>query len=717
MKETSEKANRTQQDAGAPLLSRTTTINTSSSGSDNLDDFFSEDPAVLQASMRIRRILYRKRERQIARWSPMRRYLHILFYEPSSMRARVYIGISTAVVLLFLIVFMIDTLPQYRIMAHWRRVARSVNLATALFFAIEWTLRFYSFQKPMMYLIQPLTILDMLGIIPGFVYFTNDNANFLGRAKWLRALQVLRVLRVLRLTEYSVELYVTIRTLKKSLLQILVVMTIIVILLLTACFLMFFAENDSLDIERVQWLRKNHGVSEPSPFQNVFFCLYWGFVTITTVGYGDYTPVSPWGQVIASVTMFMGVFTIVFPTSIISNNFASEWDAFRKAQKIHEHRVLQYEYEKKRRDLVRVWSYANKSYDGADNSNKPNTYSSPPQPSTPSNFSGEQERASTADKGTPDEIDGPECNSPPRAHDLEMAASAPELAEGTTHMPRSSKMAPFEYDRMINIAKKVEENLGIPGVSIEEVNTDSKVNQSLVVNAMYSKLYNDAFSTLCERMLMRLLEHTHLESIDELACFLQNGPQKEAASGNWPHEKKLTMLEYKLLDFTYGNVSTKVDTSFNLHSDHTQFKDYNNDDSHNQPINTSHRSSLNIVSQGAQAAKTAKDCVKSRLSHAYSHLPLSREPSHQSVHNYMSATINRDTSSKIPSKLRFRLQSARKRHQKDIGSPVPMRRSVSTGAVNPPGSSRLSGTSSAPSTHLGSPDSTEVAINMPSSVE
>ncbi|KAJ1798980.1 hypothetical protein LPJ75_006746, partial [Coemansia sp. RSA 2598] len=246
------------------------------------------------------------------------------------------------------------TLPQYRIQAHWRNIARSVNLATALFFAVEWLLRLYSAQNPVKYIFNPLSILDLLGIIPGFVYFTNDNANFLGRAKWLRALQVLRVLRVLRLTEYSVELYVTIRTLRKSLFQIVVVMMVIVILLLTACFLMFFAENDSLDIEKVQWLRKNHGVTEVSPFQNVFFCLYWGFVTITTVGYGDYTPVSPWGQVIACITMFMGVFTIVFPTSIISNNFSSEWDAFHKAQKIHEQRVLQQEYQHKRRDLERV---------------------------------------------------------------------------------------------------------------------------------------------------------------------------------------------------------------------------------------------------------------------------------------------------------------------------------------------------------------------------
>ncbi|KAJ1670594.1 hypothetical protein GGF38_001415, partial [Coemansia sp. RSA 25] len=312
------------EDGGPLPFSRHATQNTSHSTShENIEDFFPENLDIEHASRKIRRILYRKREQKIANWPFIRRYLHITFYEPSSMRARIYMGFSTLVVLLFLIVFMIDTFPQYRIREQWRDIAANVNLATALFFAVEWVLRFYSFPRPYRYIFQPLTIIDLLGIVPAFIYYTQSGQNSFGHAKWLRALQVLRVLRVLRLAEYSVEMYVTVRTLRKSLFQILVVMMIIVLFLLTACFLLFYAENDSLDVANVRWLRKNHGVVEPSPYQNVFFCLYWGFVTVTTVGYGDYTPVSPWGQVIACFTMIIGVFTIVFPTSIISNNFAT----------------------------------------------------------------------------------------------------------------------------------------------------------------------------------------------------------------------------------------------------------------------------------------------------------------------------------------------------------------------------------------------------------
>ncbi|KAJ2387645.1 hypothetical protein GGI23_006228, partial [Coemansia sp. RSA 2559] len=89
-------------------------------------------------------ILYRRRVQETASWGPTRRFLHTTFYEPSSMRARAYMAFSTSVVLLFLIVFMIDTFPQYRIQAHWRKIADTVNLATAAYFALEWVLRFYA---------------------------------------------------------------------------------------------------------------------------------------------------------------------------------------------------------------------------------------------------------------------------------------------------------------------------------------------------------------------------------------------------------------------------------------------------------------------------------------------------------------------------------------------------------------------------------------------
>ncbi|KAJ2743156.1 hypothetical protein GGI20_003959 [Coemansia sp. BCRC 34301] len=727
------------KERGPQPLSRHPTQNTSrSTTQEDIEDFFPENLDVERASRRIRRILFRKREQKIANWPFIRRYLHITFYEPSSMRARIYMGFSTMVVLLFLIVFMIDTFPQYRVRSQWRGVAANVNLATALFFALEWVLRLYSFPRPHRYIFQPLAVVDLLGIIPAFIYYRQSDQNSFGHAKWLRALQVLRVLRVLRLAEYSVEMYVTVRTLRKSLLQITVVMMIIVLFLLTASFLLFYAENDSLDVANVRWLRKNHGVVEPSPFQNVFFCVYWGFVTVTTVGYGDYTPVSPWGQVIACFTMIIGVFTIVFPTSIISNNFASEWKAFHTAQKLREQRILHREYEHKRQDLSRVWQYANQDYEapptggGGDD----NLHALSGTQSEVLQIPGASQPSSSEDQQHGQHIPLHLRHKHQRSEQFSgrvIGSTASSDDEDADYMPRSAKMAPFEYNRIMHISEKIEKDLGIPSMALDQADAGNEVNQNLVVNAMYTKLYNDAYGTLCERMLLRLVEQNGLGSIEDVAQFLHSRPS----------ERRLTMLEYKLLNFVYEKASLRAGSAIGTFAaaaaHHTQ-GDVHSSVMDHKHIQTSthghgrgkHRglgtfptfdhsstfSSPNLAGSSKESpSKTMRRRLKSKLSKAYDNLPMTRETTHQSVHSYMSSAIANKTPEALrrSESSRLHLTTGRQSRPRDAGRPVPLHGPVSEELVETPPQEPADSSHDRAGQHAGSTSSPAIAISVLSS--
>ncbi|KAJ2804580.1 hypothetical protein H4R21_001589 [Coemansia helicoidea] len=430
---------------------------------------------------------------------------------------------STMVLLLFLIVFMIDTMPQYRIRADWRRLASLVDLTTASVFAVEWVLRFYAFVHPMRYLINPMVLLDALGIIPGFFMETSLSHGGYGRLKWLRALQVLRVLRLTRLAVYSVELYVTIRTLRKSMVQILIALGVIISLMLTASFLLFYAENDSLDLATLRWMRNNHGVVEVSPFQNVFFAIYWGLVTLTTVGYGDYTAVSPWGQVITCFAMFMGVFTIVFPTSIISNNFAAEWKAFQRAQRLSDDRRLHYRNNQDGIHLAELYNYANMPYEA-----------------------GEENAAKALDKPPP------RRKSPPRTR-YPVGESSPHPGAATP-VGVHSHIGPVVYAQMIDMTRKLERDLGVPNMEPSEIAPENEAGHSLLIKAARSRLYTEALATLCERMALRLVAHTGLESTDKMAEYLQYRPGAANAASGRPHGGALSVLEFRALQHVLGNL-------------------------------------------------------------------------------------------------------------------------------------------------------------------
>lgn len=51
--------------------------------------------------------------------------------------------------------------------------------------------------------------------------------------------------------------------------------------------------------------------------------VWWAFVTVTTVGYGDYVPVSPLGRLLATVMLVNGVAIISIFTATISSQFVS----------------------------------------------------------------------------------------------------------------------------------------------------------------------------------------------------------------------------------------------------------------------------------------------------------------------------------------------------------------------------------------------------------
>ncbi|KAJ1954872.1 hypothetical protein EC988_002198 [Linderina pennispora] len=570
---------------------------------------------------------------------------------------------SSMLLLLFLIVFMLDTMPQYRLKPHWPRIAENINLGTAVYFGVEWLLRFYAFQNPKRYLFEPLSLIDLLSVVPAYAsYDTNFGTSF-GRAKWLRALQILRILRIMRVAEYSVELYVIVRTLKKSLTQILIVMLVIAIVLLTACFLMFFSENDTLDVGSGQWMRKNRGVVEVSPFQNVFYCLYWGFVTVTTVGYGDLTPVSPWGQVVACLTMVMGVFTVVFPTSIISTNFANEWDAFHKAQKLHQKSLLRRDTENRRLQLARIWSDANRDYDAS-----PHEGSGETPISIGSAVLTEAIHASVArsdpelSKKTPS-LDQPNDASAPDIG-LRQATrvdfSQPALQNLPAELPRFSrrqhKMAPFEYHEMMKVIEKVEKDLDIPKMDMNEIEEGGEIDQKLLINAIHSKLYNDAYSLLCERLLFCLSEFRRFESSEDLAGYLQNldiGHGHPVNSPPMSRKKKMTSLEYKLMSFVFEKVSLRIDPntapmlpreSSKFHINQQQYTTQQHLDEHFEysSADMPHTSDTNSLSgmrtRFHHSRRDLAHKVKSRLRHGSNYAPISRTPTGQTAHQRVASS-------------------------------------------------------------------------------
>ena len=171
---------------------------------------------------------------------------------------------------------------------------------TALF-TVEYLLRLLCVQRPWRYARSFYGAVDFLAVVPTYLsVFFPGTRYFLV----IRILRLLRVFRVLKLARYLHESAVLVRALRASRVKILVFLYAVLTLVVLIGSLMYVIEGAE------------------NGFTSIPKSVYWAIVTMTTVGYGDISPATPLGQMLASLVMILGYGIIAVPTGIMTVEFA-----------------------------------------------------------------------------------------------------------------------------------------------------------------------------------------------------------------------------------------------------------------------------------------------------------------------------------------------------------------------------------------------------------
>lgn len=168
-------------------------------------------------------------------------------------------------------------------------------------FTIEYFLRLLSVRRPLRYATSFFGVVDLLAIIPTYLSVFVPGSQYL---LVIRILRLLRVFRLLKLTEYVTEAETLRLALRASQRKISVFLSAVVLLVVIIGALMYVIEG------------------EANGFTSIPRSIYWAIVTLTTVGYGDLSPKTSFGQILASVVMIIGYGIIAVPTGIVSVELA-----------------------------------------------------------------------------------------------------------------------------------------------------------------------------------------------------------------------------------------------------------------------------------------------------------------------------------------------------------------------------------------------------------
>lgn len=185
----------------------------------------------------------------------------------------------------------------------YRRGLYMAEWVFTIIFTIEYALRIYSARDRKQYIFSFYGVVDLLSILPLYISLIFPQASYL---LVIRLLRVLRIFRVLKLLRYMKDANLLLRSLWQSRRKIMVFFGTVLIMCVIIGSVMYAVEGPE------------------NGFTSIPKSIYWTIVTITTVGYGDITPQTNFGQGLAAATMLLGYSIIAVPTGIITSQMATE---------------------------------------------------------------------------------------------------------------------------------------------------------------------------------------------------------------------------------------------------------------------------------------------------------------------------------------------------------------------------------------------------------
>ena len=184
-----------------------------------------------------------------------------------------------------------------------------IEVATVVLFTLELLLRFWTAElgrdskkwaAGFSYVVSIEGLADLLAVIP--FYFSlvyPDQAHIF---------PALAILRILKLGRYSPAAETMGAVLKAERQTLMAAGTIMLGLLLCSSTLLYLLER----------------ASQPDVFGSIPDAMWWGIATLTTVGYGDVTPITPLGKLFGALVTILGLGMFALPAGILASGFAQE---------------------------------------------------------------------------------------------------------------------------------------------------------------------------------------------------------------------------------------------------------------------------------------------------------------------------------------------------------------------------------------------------------
>ncbi len=264
-----------------------------------------------------------------------------------SLRRSVYLALETArdgdrlskaidtflvsLIALSIVAVVLESIPElelrYADLFYW------VEVVTVSVFTVEYVLRVWTsieipryadgrlsgFSNRLRFMTTPYALIDFLAILPFYLVMFGVFGGI-----DMRFLRAVRLLRILKLTRYSSAFDMLMTCCRENMRSLGAAFFVLLTVMLLAASGMYFFERES----------------QPVAFGSIPAAMWWAFATLTTVGYGDVTPITVGGKIFGALITVVGIGMVALPTGILASGYAQELELRSNQYKVKAEEAL-----------------------------------------------------------------------------------------------------------------------------------------------------------------------------------------------------------------------------------------------------------------------------------------------------------------------------------------------------------------------------------------
>jgi len=223
-----------------------------------------------------------------------------IIFESDTFFGKLFDVVLLWAILISVFVVMLESVNEIRI--KYETALKYVEWFFTIIFTIEYVSRIWVAKNPWKYIFSFYGLVDLFSILPTYFGLFITGSSYL---RTIRIFRLLRVFRILKLVRYLKEAEGLIKALNASKAKITVFLMGVVVVAIIVGTVMYIVEGPE------------------AGFTSIPRSIYWAIVTVTTVGFGDITPQTVFGQTLASFLMIVGYGIIAVPTGIVSAEYST----------------------------------------------------------------------------------------------------------------------------------------------------------------------------------------------------------------------------------------------------------------------------------------------------------------------------------------------------------------------------------------------------------